>query len=129
MPETNVLEQTLVTPALISNDATILGFLMIMLGLIFYTAHNRNTGWIKFYSVVPAVLLCYFLPSLLNTFNIVDGEQSQLYFVASRYLLPACLVLLTLSVDLKAIASLGSKAVILFSTGTLGRPYCFAGGG
>ncbi|MEP2653835.1 MAG: DUF819 family protein, partial [Paraglaciecola sp.] len=44
----------------------------------------------------------------------------QLYFVASRYLLPACLVLLTLSVDLKAISKLGSKAVILFFTGTLG---------
>jgi uncharacterized membrane protein len=120
MSESNILEQSAVTSSLITNDATILGFLMIMLGLVFYTAQSRNSAWIKFYSVVPAVLLCYFLPSLLNTFNIVDGEQSQLYFVASRYLLPACLVLLTLSVDLKAIASLGSKALILFFTGTLG---------
>jgi uncharacterized membrane protein len=120
MPESNVLEQSLVTPALITNDATILGILMIMLGLVFYTAQSSNPAWRKFYAVVPMLLLCYFLPSLLNTFNIVDGDQSQLYYVASRYLLPACLVLLILSVDLKAIASLGSKAVILFLTGTLG---------
>mgnify|MGYP000353490432 CR=1 FL=1 len=105
---------------MITNDATIMGFLAIMLGLVFYTAHSSNSFWKKFYSVVPAVLVCYFLPSLLNTFGVVNGEESKLYYVASRYLLPACLVLLTLSVDLKAIMGLGSKAVILFFTGTLG---------
>ncbi|WDE06896.1 DUF819 family protein [Thalassomonas viridans] len=105
---------------MITNDATIMGFLAIMLGFVFYTAHSSNSFWKKFYSIVPAVLVCYFLPSLLNTFGVVNGEESKLYYVASRYLLPACLVLLTLSVDLKAIMSLGSKAVILFFTGTLG---------
>ena len=104
----------------ITNDATILGFLAIMLGLVFYTSHSNHRFWQKFYSVVPAVLICYFLPSLLNTFGVVNGEDSQLYYVASRYLLPACLVLLTISVDLKAIAGLGRKAVILFFTGTVG---------
>lgn len=105
---------------LITNDATILGIISIMLGWVFYTAFGNSPFWKKFYGVVPAVLVCYFLPSLLNTFNVIDGSQSNLYFVASRYLLPACLVLLTLSVDLKAIARLGSKAVILFLTGTVG---------
>ncbi|QOL24524.1 DUF819 family protein [Thalassotalea sp. LPB0316] len=105
---------------LITNDATVLGLLVILLGGVFYTAQHANTFWRKFYSVVPAVLLCYFLPSLLNTFGVISGKESNLYYVASRYLLPACLVLLTLSVDLKAIAKLGSKAVILFFTGTIG---------
>ena len=106
--------------ALITNDATVLGLLAIMLGAVFYTAQSQNKHWQKFYAVVPAVLLCYFLPSLLNTFGVINGQESKIYFVASRYLLPACLVLLTLSVDLKAIGKLGSKAVILFLTGTLG---------
>jgi len=106
--------------ALVTNDATILGFLAIMLGCVFFTASSSHTFWKKFYSIVPAVLLCYFLPSLLNTFGVIDGKESQLYYVASRYLLPACLVLLTISVDLKAIAKLGNKAIILFFTGTLG---------
>lgn len=110
----------LVSSALITNDATILGIVAIMLGAVFYTAQLKQGFWPKFYRIVPALLLCYFLPSLLNTFHIIDGEKSQLYFVTSRYLLPACLVLLTLSVDFKAIKNLGPKALILFFTGTLG---------
>jgi len=75
---------------------------------------------VAFYKYVPALLLCYFLPSLLNTFGIVDGSQSNVYYVASRYLLPACLILLTISIDLKAIINLGPKALIMFLTGTVG---------
>ncbi|WP_394176960.1 DUF819 family protein [Thalassotalea litorea] len=106
--------------ALITNDATILGLLALMLGAVFYTANSAKPGWQKFYAVVPAVLLCYFLPSLLNTFGVINGEESNLYYVTSRFLLPTCLVLLTLSVDLKAIAGLGWRAVAMFFAGTFG---------
>jgi len=106
--------------ALITNDATILGLLAIILGFVFYTAQSKHRVWQKFYTIVPALLLCYFLPSLLTTFGLIDGEKSNLYYVASRFLLPACLVLLTISVDFKSIARLGSKAIILFLTGTVG---------
>ena len=105
--------------ALITNDAVVLGVLLLMLGFIFKTSSSDHPGWKKFYGVLPMLLLCYFLPSLLNTFNIVDGEHSQLYFVASRFLLPTSLVLLTLSVDLKEILKLGPKALIMFGTGTV----------
>jgi uncharacterized membrane protein len=115
-----IADQALVHTPLFTNDATVMGILAILLGLVFYTANSQASFWRKFYMFVPSVLLCYFLPSLLNTFGLIDGENSQLYYVASRYLLPACLVLLTISVDLKAIAKLGSKAIILFFTGTLG---------
>ncbi len=106
--------------ALITNDAIIMGILMIMLALIFKTSSSKNPYWRKFYKAIPMLLLCYFLPSLLTTFGIVDPEKSQLYFVASRYLLPASLVLLTLSIDLKEILKLGPKALIMFLTGTFG---------
>jgi uncharacterized membrane protein len=46
--------------------------------------------------------------------------DSKLYFVSSRYLLPTCLVLLTLSIDLKEIMKLGRKALIMFLAGTAG---------
>lgn len=65
-------------------------------------------------------MLAYFIPSLYNTFGIIDPGQSRLYFVASRYLLPATLVLLTLSIDFRAILRLGPKALIMFLTGILG---------
>lgn len=106
--------------ALITNDAVVFGLLLAILAIVFKTSHSASPGLKKFYSFVPMILLCYFIPSLLNTFNIVDGEESNLYFVASRYLLPACLILLTLSVDLKEIARLGYKPVVMFLTGTVG---------
>ncbi len=106
--------------ALIQNDAVLFGVLMAILGLVFYTKQSQHPFWKKFYSVVPALLMCYFLPSLLNTFNLADPDHSQLYYVASRFLLPAALVLLTLSIDLKGIVRLGPKAIILFFTGTIG---------
>ena len=106
--------------ALITNDAAILGLLLATLGVIFYTAGSEHPVFRKFYRYVPSLLLCYFLPSLYNTFSLIDAEQSRLYFVASRYLLPATLVLLTLSIDMQAIIRLGPKALIMFATGTIG---------
>lgn len=106
--------------ALITNDAVVLGLLAIILGLIFYTSHSKNPFWKKFYTYVPALLLCYFVPSIFNSMGVINGEESNLYFVASRYLLPTSLVLLTLSIDLKEISKLGIKAVAMFFAGTLG---------
>ncbi|MFT4524180.1 MAG: putative membrane protein [Granulosicoccus sp.] len=105
--------------AYITNDAVVLGLLVAILAFVFYTSSKKEGFWSKFYTYVPALLLCYFLPSLLNTFGIIDGHESNLYFVASRYLLPASLVLLTLSIDLKGIIRLGPKAIIMFLTGTI----------
>jgi len=105
---------------LITNDTVVFGLLALCLGFVFYTSSISKGFWGKFYKVVPTVLMCYLLPSLLVSFNIVSDEISNLYFMASRYLLPAALVLMTLSIDLKAIASLGSKALIMFFTGTVG---------
>ncbi len=103
-----------------TNDAIVFGLLMVVLALVFYTNESKNSFWQKFYKVVPALLMCYLLPAILNTLGIISAENSQLYFVASRYLLPASLVLMTLSIDLKAIFNLGPKALIMFFTGTLG---------
>lgn len=103
-----------------TNDAVILGILLIILAIVFKTSNSSNPKLKKFYKFVPSLLLCYFIPSLLNTFGLVDAEKSNLYFVASRYLLPASLVLLTISIDLKGIIKLGPKAIIMFLTGTVG---------
>ncbi len=105
---------------LLTNDAVIFGIIMLILGFVFTTSSSESTFWKKFYAVVPALLMCYFLPSLRGTFGIIDPGASRLYFVASRYLLPACLVLLTISVDLKEIVKLGPKALIMFFTATVG---------
>ena len=106
--------------ALITNDAVVFGLLMGVLGFVFYTSASAHPFFKAMYRVVPVVLLCYFIPALFNTTGLISGADSQLYFVASRYLLPTSLVLLTLSIDLKSISRLGPKALIMFLTGTFG---------
>lgn len=151
-----------------TNDATILGLLIIVLALVFATASSSAPGWKKFYTYVPSLLLCYFLPALLHwplgliapewydldklrqllqegvAPNLSDNAtwremkqviadkqidksqftgavvKSQLYHMSSRYLLPASLILLCLSIDFKGILNLGPKALIMFFAATLG---------
>ncbi|MEQ9264025.1 MAG: DUF819 family protein [Balneolaceae bacterium] len=105
---------------LITNDAVVFGLLMAILAAIFTTSHSSNPKWKKFYTFVPSLLLCYFIPSIFTTLGIISPDGSSLYYVASRYLLPASLILLTLSIDLKAIMRLGWKAVAMFFAGTTG---------
>ena len=102
------------------NDAIVLGILMGILGFVFITSSSKHPFWKKFYKYIPGLLLCYFIPSIFNSLGIISGDSSNLYFVASRYLLPTSLVLLTISIDLHEIKKLGSKALIMFFTGTLG---------
>ena len=105
---------------LITNDAIAFGLLMITLAVIFATSNSTQPFWKKFYIFIPSLLLCYFIPSIYSTLGWIDPNSSQLYYVASRYLLPASLVLLTLSIDLKAVVNLGWKAIAMFLTGTIG---------
>jgi uncharacterized membrane protein len=105
-------------PPLITNDAVVLGILLVILGGLFYL--NKLKAFQQFFRFVPLLLLCYFIPAIVNSLNIIDGETSKLYFVASRYLLPAALILLCLSIDLKGIISLGPKAIIMFFSATIG---------
>lgn len=151
---------------LFTNDAIVLGILLIVLALVFYTSELESNGWKKFYRFVPALLLCYFLPALLNyplgiiaphwynsgledlllkynlsipnsmsfdnitvaldaagipkaEYKALQGH-SNLYYVASRFLLPASLILFCISIDLKALVNLGPKALIMFFTATVG---------
>ncbi len=103
----------------IQNDAVVLGLLSVTLGAIFFSQKHTVAG-AKFFKYVPTLLACYFIPSIYNTIGLIDGGESKLYFVASRYLLPTCLVMLTLSIDLPAVLRLGNKAIIMFLTGTAG---------
>lgn len=104
-----------------SNDAILFGFLMMLLAFVFYTYRLESPFWKRFYRLFPPLLVCYFVPALLNwPLGLVNPAESELYFVASRYLLPASLVLLCLSIDIKAILNLGSKALIMFFTATIG---------
>lgn len=121
------------TTPFFTDDTIVFGLLMLLLGFVFYTSSIKEGFWAKFYNVVPALFLAYMLPAVLTSFGLIAPEwqtvseagevtkhETKLYFMSSRYLLPAALVLMTLSIDLKAVFNLGWKALAMFFTGTIG---------
>ena len=118
---------------LFTDDTIVFGILMLALGLIFYTESRPSGFWHKFYKIVPGLFVAYMLPAVFTTLGLIAPEwetvnetgetikhSTNLYYVSSRYLLPAALVLMTLSIDLKAVFNLGWRALIMFFTGTIG---------
>jgi uncharacterized membrane protein len=107
-------------PPLIANDIVVFGLIAATLAAVFWTASREQGVFKRFYTVVPPLLLCYLLPGLYNTFGVIDGGASKLYNpVASRVLLPAALVLLTLTVDIRAILRLGPKLLAMYATASI----------
>lgn len=107
-------------PPIIDNDIVVFGLIAATLAAVFWSASRESGPFKKFYAVVPPLLLCYFLPGIYNTVGLIDGGASKLYNpVASRILLPAALVLLTLSVDLRAILRLGPKLLAMYAGASL----------
>ncbi len=121
------------TTPIFTNDTIVFGLLMLALGFIFYTESKTSGFWHKFYKIIPSLFMAYMIPALLTTLGIIapewntistTGEVSKhstnLYYVSSRFLLPAALVLMTLSIDIKAVFNLGWRALVMFFTGTIG---------
>jgi uncharacterized membrane protein len=94
--------------------------LFALLNFIFQLAKSSNKLIQGFFKIFPPILLCYFLPGVLNTFGLISGESSGVYPFVSKYLLPACLLLFTLSLDVEMLKKLGLKALLVFLAGTLG---------
>ncbi|MEZ5463518.1 DUF819 domain-containing protein [Dokdonella sp.] len=108
------------TTALITDDAVVFGLLASVLGLVFWTSSRKDGFWKRLYTYVPALLLCYLIPSIFNSIGLIDGNASGLYPMARDYLLPSALVLLTLSIDFQSILRMGPKAIVMFLAGTAG---------
>ena len=116
----NVKPSTVNQFVLFKNDAIVFGLLMLALGFVFYTESKKGGFWAKFYKFIPGLLMCYMIPAVFNSLGLISADVSETYYIASRYFLPATLVLLTISIDLKAVFNLGWKALVMFLTGTVG---------
>ena len=102
---------------LINDPTAILVYLISLIGLIYFI---KQQPWAsKIFDIVPPVIWVYFLPMISTTLGITP-EQSDLYGWIKTYLLPASLILLLLSADVKAISKLGPKALGTMLAGTLG---------
>jgi uncharacterized membrane protein len=102
---------------LIQDPTAILVYLLSIMGFIYYI---KEQPWAhKIFKVVPPVIFVYFLPMISTTLGITP-DSSVLYDWIKTYLLPAALVLLLLSADVRAISKLGPKALGTMLAGTIG---------
>ncbi len=91
------------------------GVIMAIIGLVFYTQGLPGKFWRRFYALLPGIVLCCFIPATLNSLGIFgEGVGSQIYGFTATYLLPASLLLMTLSMDVPKILGLGWKAIAMF---------------
>ena len=96
------------------------GVIMAIIGLVFYTQSLPGKFWRRFYAVLPGIVLCCFVPATLNSLGLfADGIGSQIYGFTATYLLPASLLLMTLSMDVPKILGLGWKAIAMFMTASV----------
>ena len=102
---------------LIQDPNAIFIYIVFLIGLIYYL--KSKSGFKKLFKYLPPVIWIYFLPMLSTTIGITP-DDSALYGWTSKYLLPPALILLLLSCNIKAMASLGPKAIGTMLFGTLG---------
>ncbi len=91
--------------------------LLAIPAVLFWLAEHTRAA--AFFRRVPVLIFAYFVPALLSNFGVLP-ESSPAYDWIRAYILPASLLLLTLSVDLPGVLRLGPKAIIMFLTATAG---------
>jgi len=94
-----------------------LAILLATLAIVFLIGQHKTLG--KIYKYIPALVFCYFVPTVLASLDVVPMESVGYAFV-KKYVLPASLFLLILNFDLKGIIGLGPKAGIMLLAGTAG---------
>ncbi len=101
----------------LTDPMAIFAYLAAVLGLIFWA--SRLPRLHKFFRTIPPIILAYFIPTLSTTFG-VTPMASPAYDWMRAYLLPIALLLLMITVDLRAIMRLGKMALIMMLAGTAG---------
>jgi len=113
----SILAETTSRAPLMQNPAGILATLLAVLALVFWLTQQPVMKPI--FRVIPALVLCYFIPTTLTTVGILP-DKSAAYSWIRTFVLPASLLLLILSLDLRGIIRLGPKPIIMLLAGTFG---------
>ena len=102
---------------LIQEPMAVFGYLAAVFAGIFWISDLPALQ--KVFRITPAVIYCYFVPTLSTTVGIIP-MASPVYEWMTRYLLPVALLLLMITVDLKSILKLGRTALIMVTAGSIG---------
>lgn len=100
---------------LVREPMMVLAVLLGVLATLFWA--GRQPGLQRLFRVVPVLVFCYFVPTALSNTGVIP-LTSPLYNFIRDWLLPASLILLTIALDLPAIARLGRLALLMFLGGT-----------
>jgi uncharacterized membrane protein len=100
---------------MVTSPTSVLAVLLTVLALLFGAERTRVGN--RIFRIIPSLVFAYFVPTILSNTGVIP-LSSPLYDFIRAWLLPASLVLLTLSVDVPAIARLGRDAVVLFLPGS-----------
>jgi uncharacterized membrane protein len=103
--------------AMIDESTAVFIYLAALLGAIFWLSGLPRLQ--PLFRATPAVIYAYFLPALSTSLGITPAS-SPAYDWMVRFLLPVSLLLLMVTVDVRAILRLGGKALIMMLAGSLG---------
>jgi uncharacterized membrane protein len=102
---------------MIQNSTALIVVLLFIEGLVLYLANHQKFS--KYFDILPAVFWIYLLPMIASSLGLIDSK-AQIYSEITKYLLPMALLMLLMTVDIKAIFSLGTSALLMFFIGSLG---------
>ena len=102
---------------MINDPNAIFVYIIFLIGIIYYLRSQPSLA--KLFKYMPPVIWIYFLPMISTSIGIIPND-SVLYDWTTRHLLPTALILLLLSSNISAMASLGPKAIGTMLFGTLG---------
>lgn len=105
---------------MIQGELSIFISLIILLAGIFYLSKLKSKIVKLVFSVIPPLLFCYFLPSLLVEQGIIVIGNTDLNGTLAKTLLPFCIFYFTLGLPLAKLKAIGRKPIILFLVGALG---------
>ncbi len=103
--------------SVLADPTAVFVYLAGLVGGVFWLTGLRRFQ--PLFRVTPAVIYAYFLPALSTSLGITP-QSSAAYDWMVRYLLPVSLLLLMVTVDLRAIVRLGGKALVMMLAGSLG---------
>lgn len=106
-----------VPQALINDPYGLIAVLIVIPAVLFFLAEKTRAA--AFFRKVPILVFAYFVPSVLSGFGVIPTSAT-IYGSIMSFVLPASLLLLTVSIDVKGIWNLGPKALILFFSATAG---------
>jgi uncharacterized membrane protein len=102
---------------LLHDPMAIFAYLAALVAVVFWLSGLRPLH--KLFEITPPIIYAYFLPTLSTTFGITPAA-SPLYDWLARYLLPFALLLLMISIDLRAVSRLGTTALLMMLIGSAG---------